>query len=321
MLLRALTLVTYSLITPVSAVAEGEGSPVRFCRLKAPLAIHAFVAESKKIFDKHKLSVLFTPVQQAKICLDEMRAGRIDAFIAAESVLNFQDPHEANFSIVARLTRGPYTTVVTNSLSSVEKLRGKMIGVLPGTASQLFVLMLLHDHHIPFQEVTFVPLQPAGWSSALIGGTIDAASAFEPFASVALKALGNKGYRLDGRYKSDGLLVLSRDFIKHHREEVMSLIESFKESERVISTSFNEAREIVAGQTGDRMDRIADNIKLFSFQVTLDHSSLSIMHENAELLSHLSSVDGKELKSYKYRDLFDPSLLIALDPSTVNNFK
>jgi sulfonate transport system substrate-binding protein len=309
-------LIGSALITETKA----DSKTIRFCRLKAPLAFHAYVAEEKKYFSKRGLAVEFQPVPQAKICLDAIAAGRVDAFIAAESVMNFADPVSANFSIAARTIRGPFDSLVTNKFSSVYELKGKRIGILPATASQLFILHLLKDTHQSFRDLSFVVLQPPSWSSALVGNMIDGASAFEPFATQAFKALGERANRIEGKYQPDGLLVISKQFIEKRRAEALKMLEAFIEAEHFITTNFDEAVAIVSQATSDPLERIRTLKKQFLYKVALDGSTLSLMQRNAVLLDEIAPSTEEKKALYNYKSLFDQTLLSEIERRRVIGF-
>lgn len=95
---------------------------------------------------------------------------------------------EGLYRIVARRSRG---------IATEADLKGKRIGTYPGTSAAFYLHKALQRANLTEKDVTIVTLSPQASADALIAGSIDAMSTWEPHSEHALRTLGNEAVLID----------------------------------------------------------------------------------------------------------------------------
>lgn len=90
---------------------------------------------------------------------------------------------EGLYRIVARRSRG---------IATEADLKGKRIGTYPGTSAAFYLHKSLQRANLTEKDVTIVTLSPQASEDALIAGSIDAMSMWEPHSERALRTLGDE---------------------------------------------------------------------------------------------------------------------------------
>jgi NitT/TauT family transport system substrate-binding protein len=74
-----------------------------------------------------------------------------------------------------------------SSITKVEDLRGKKVGIFPGPSTLLFFSLVMKKHGLdPKKDVTLIELPPGNQIQALVGGQVNALSTLEPIATQAV---------------------------------------------------------------------------------------------------------------------------------------
>jgi len=90
---------------------------------------------------------------------------------------------EGLYRVVARRSRG---------IATEADLKGKRIGTYPGTSAAFYLHKTLQRANLTEKDVTIVTLSPQASEDALIAGSIDAMSMWEPHSERALRTLGDE---------------------------------------------------------------------------------------------------------------------------------
>lgn len=90
---------------------------------------------------------------------------------------------EGIYRIVARRSRG---------IAAEADLKGKRVGTYPGTSAAFYLHKALQRANLTEKDVTIVTLSPQASEDALIAGSIDAMSTWEPHSERALRKLGDE---------------------------------------------------------------------------------------------------------------------------------
>jgi sulfonate transport system substrate-binding protein len=123
--------------------------------------------------------------------LEALAAGAIDLRGSAAAPLIFAVAAGAQIKAVAALhldgSRAMDAILVLpdSALRGINDLRGKKIGTNKGSVGHHLVLAALEREHIPFDAVSISFLLPADARAALLSGSVDAWSTWDPYVSIA----------------------------------------------------------------------------------------------------------------------------------------
>ena len=123
--------------------------------------------------------------------LEALAAGAIDLRGSAAAPLIFAAAAGAPLkAVIAMRTEGPRESVAIlvlpdSPIHGVADLRGRRIGTNKGSVGHHLVLAALEREKIPAGEVSIQYLLPADAKAALLGGSVDAWSTWDPYVSIA----------------------------------------------------------------------------------------------------------------------------------------
>ncbi|MFI5118373.1 MAG: ABC transporter substrate-binding protein, partial [Terriglobales bacterium] len=135
-------------------------------------------------------------------------------------------------------------------LHDVKGLRGKKIGVFPGTAPSHMLSAFFKKHGVDPARVTMVQLPPQAQISSLESGAVDALFAYEP---VTTTALVHGGYRqLFGSVYADllnpcpiGAGVISREFERKHPQAAAGAVRALQQGVDYMAAHRAESRVLL----------------------------------------------------------------------------
>ena len=151
-------------------------------------------------------------------------------------------------------------------------LKGKKVGIAPGSSTWFQFTGKLQDLGIPYDSFTPVNIQGAGsnFLIALKRSDIDVALTWEPFESEPI--VEGYGYwpKLDYSDSTSvgsetGMIAVTKPFLDANADAIRLLLWAFLKSEGVLRESKAKFSEVVARYTGASAavsDRIAEKIKL-----------------------------------------------------------
>jgi NitT/TauT family transport system substrate-binding protein len=241
-----------------------------------------FIAQENNLFQQQRLTVKTVSFSSSNDLVNALVAGQADVLPAVSLVplIHLEIQHPGKFRVFSHSRMRPENmlyriTVKQNSpIKTVQNLRGKKLGLIPGTSAIKLLGAFFRKHGMNPREVTYVQLPPAAQLSSLESGAVDALLAYEPLAGI-----------LPGRYRSVftsvyadlvnpcplGVSVIARDFERQHPElaerttrvflQAVSLMTSKPEQAQALLPKFtkmapeNAARVNVADITlSDRVD-------------------------------------------------------------------
>jgi NitT/TauT family transport system substrate-binding protein len=152
---------------------------------------HMFTAKEKGFFGDEGLNVELKPFVSANLLADALLSGQIQATgltnLQVGLTIEQKQPGEIVFGQF--LVWGPkafpdYIIVPVNSaITSISQLRGKTLGLHPGSAVRAFARTVLEKSGVQSNEVKSLELEPAIMQSALIAGRVDALYCMDPVAT------------------------------------------------------------------------------------------------------------------------------------------
>jgi ABC-type nitrate/sulfonate/bicarbonate transport system substrate-binding protein len=123
--------------------------------------------------------------------------------------------------IVGLVQQGP-CSLIARAMIPLPGLRGRRIGYARGSNAHYTLLRVLRDHGLHPEDVRLVPLEVMEMADALAAGRIDAFSAWEPAATLAL--LDHPDFEVLARTEARGFLYFSRAFYERRPAVVRALV-------------------------------------------------------------------------------------------------
>jgi NitT/TauT family transport system substrate-binding protein len=281
-----------------------------------------WVAKDMRLFEKYGLDVKLVHITAGSTSINALLTGDVDMVITTSSATIAAAARGAPVAIIATSGAPAYKLVALPSITSVQQLKGKIIGSsLLGAGSDFALRKLLPKIGLmPGKDVSILP---TGLSESIkrillmFQGKIDATLA----TSDNVMQLELKGQKLsvladlkeNGVYVSGTDIATTRQFLKEHPEKVKAFLKAFSDG---IWTGRNN-RDIV-----DRVYRKylkIDDPRLLesmyktyflSGQIPLKpYPQVQAIQSDLEYLS----LSNPDLKGKKPEDLIDPTPLQELE--------
>jgi sulfonate transport system substrate-binding protein len=307
------------IITFLLPTYQTYAEPLRICRPNNMVSALGYTAEQYGFFSKHGIETDFQTSTNGKICLDSVIAGRSDIAFTAEGPLVYMAHQKPAIKVLARLGQVGETGLALSVNSENTGLKGKKIGVLPGTVSLILMDKVLKSAGLNVSDVSLVSLQAPAMPVAFASGMVDAISIWEPWLTQGRRMLKSPSVVL-GRepslYKWDTLLIASDKSVHSKREQIEKFLLAIKDASDYIHSNPPELKKVLAESLAMPVDILDENWKLYTFTIDLNRQSIQLMQEDEQILRQLTPRQfPAELTDYSV--FFDPSVLRAIIPEAV----
>lgn len=232
--------------------------PQKFIVGYQPTALYLphFIAAERGFFKEQGLDVQLQEFQSANEMAQAFVAGHINATgmssITVLAQLEASRPGLFKMYLFETLTRKHHPDFLIvrkgSGIKSLADLKGKKLGVHPGTTMRTYARMILSRYLNPDSDVTIIELSPAIQVQAIAAGQVDALLGLEPMPTIAV----NKGLAevlVAGplaRYVHEPLLagsgIISTHFLKRNPDIVKRFIKALEKSLDFIQKNPKEAR-------------------------------------------------------------------------------
>ena len=309
-------------------LATGTSKPqkleqsVTFCRMNSMVSALLFVAETKGYFKDQALNVNFEKTTNAKICQDMLIAGNADYMTVADGPLTYLGASNPPIKILAMLQSNPETSVFARKdrgISVFRDLKGKRMAYLPGTVSYFFLTRMMKKHGLGRADIHLTAMQPPTMSAALIGGSLDAMTIWEPWGSQAMRQLPNNviNFTDPDIYQLEVFFVGRDEAIKANPEIPTRILHALIEAEKFIKENDEEAFAILSNAIAFEPEAFKKLWKHYKHKVRIDSHPITLMEENFALLKE-DDANFKEAPIPNFQSFVEPSFLRAIDQSRVN---
>lgn len=236
-----------------------------------------FVAKDLGIYEKHELKVEGVSFTSTAQMMQALVSGQIDATAAgsieviAETELNSPNSIRV-FNTLVFNKANPFFSIIipiNSKINSIKDLKGKSIGVLPGTTSVTFLKSCVSNFFSP-DSMRIEQLELRIQLQALSLGQVDALYTVDPIVSLAInKNIGKiliKGpentYIMNPM--ATGGSIVSVKFFNEKRNAALKFINAMDETIDIMRTDELNTRKIVAKNTN--LDQnIAATISLIDY--------------------------------------------------------
>lgn len=268
-----------------------------------------FVAKEKGIFDKYNIVVEGITFSSTNQMMQALVLGQIDAtaagsieVIAANEIKNPNSLKIYN-TLLFNKENAFFSIVVPedSKINSISDLKGKKIGVLPGSTTMAF-LKAICNKFFSADSIKIIQLEPRVQLQALTLKQVDALYTVDPIVTLSqIKNLGRtliKGpeniYLLDPMATGGG--VISYAFYEKNKNISEKFIDAMNETIDYMRANELEIRQIVAKYTNLEKD-VADRINLINYW-KLDETNFDDVQKYLDFL-YSEEIINKKIESEK----------------------
>ncbi|MEJ0062029.1 MAG: NrtA/SsuA/CpmA family ABC transporter substrate-binding protein [Alphaproteobacteria bacterium] len=309
----------FLLFLPASVSAADK--PITFCRPDNLVALLGYVAEENGYFKEEGIAPVFLTATNAKICQDNLVAGKGDMMFGGEGPFTYLGFRAHPLLLVAQLGTNPETAVFARAdagIAAESDLKGKRIGYLPGTVSALYLARLMEKLKLTADDVKLTAMQPPVMPQALRGGMIDAFVMWEPWGDAALKQLGGKAIRLrdPALYNYASVFSVTAAIAQNDPAAVRAVLRALLKAEIFVKDHPAETMRIAAKAVRFDAAVIEKYWPDYDNRITLNPSLTALLEKNARYIIR-DDPNFKDKAVPDFRPFIDPSFLRAVAPDRV----
>jgi len=286
-----------------------------------PYSLLVAVAAERRLFEAEGLEVTIIPFGYGKETLEAVISGKADLGITSDTALMFAALREEQVSILAEIcsSRHELGVIALRELNirKPRDLKGKSVGITPGSVSEFFLDSLLTLNGMERGEIGIVHLKPNQMLSAIRSGEVDAVAVWNPELSEIRKVMGEKGITFFEETAHPFLMLLhgTKDFVRHRPATAAKLLRALIAAEAFVRANPGEAVRIVSTATGMEQKDLTERWNGFNFAVTLDQELVINLEDQARWAIRSGLTRARSVPNFL--DFIDASPLTRIRPRAV----
>jgi ABC-type nitrate/sulfonate/bicarbonate transport system substrate-binding protein len=321
---RAWRAFAFGMLCSALPLLAGAADELRIAVSTVPLSTPFFVAEERGLFAAEGIRPRILSCTGGYICLAQALDGKADLATASDLPVMFNSFERQDYAVLASfVTNANDVKLVarkTSTITEPKDLRGKRIGVVYGSSSHYFLDTFLLLNGLDSSAVQAVGLQPEEMHEAIKDRRVDAIAIWEPYAYLALKALGTDAHVLSGlrTYRLSFNLVGLKSVIAERQDEIVKVLRALDHAVAFIRANPGAAQESLKQRLGMDQDFIDWIWRDHAFSLALEQSLVVTLENEARWAIRGGHRRGKVPD---YLDLIDPKPLSAVRPGAVSIVK
>lgn len=303
------------------AVLSDARQPVTFCRPNNMVSAILYIAEAKDFLKLQGIEAKFETTTNAKICQDMLVSRSADYMTGADGPWTYLAASNPPLKILAMLQRNPETSIFArkdSGIKSFQDLKGKKVAYLPGTVSYFFLGRVLQKYGLSKGDLKLTAMQPPTMPAALIGGSIDAFSMWEPWGAQAQAGLEANFINLvdTDLYQYEAFLTGHADALSAHPQVPGKILRALIQAEDFIHTNDQEAFDILSKAIRFDAEAFKRLWPQYSHRLRLEDGPLKLMEDNFRLLKQ-DDENFKDVPIPNFRSFVDSKFLESVAPERV----
>ncbi len=265
---------------------SGKSEKLRIGIYPDTISALIYIGQQQGMFKRHGLDISFENYQAGAFAVDGLMAGKVDVATAADYVLAIQGFKREDLRGVSAISSFQSHEMVgrkDRGIGKPDDLRGKVVGVAKGTATEFFLSSFLSLNNINSKEVHVIDLKPSEMITALSEGKIDAAGCFPPFTDKMKGNLAQNAisWPLQGGQDCYFLLITNDELIKTRPKVITGLLKGILDAETFVKKNEREAQKIVEHTLNLGHEIVSSTWSKTRFRVGLDQNLLTLMEDEA----------------------------------------
>jgi ABC-type nitrate/sulfonate/bicarbonate transport system substrate-binding protein len=281
----------------------------------------ALIAYEKGYFKDEGLDVKISYLESGRYCLDALVSNSTDfATIVEPNIAYFGFTGNKSVIDIASIVSSTSSGIIalkSRGINKPEDLKGKMLAFSPGTTSDIFANRFIEKHGLTQKDVKMQKIQPLAISGAILSGSVDAASTWDPHIYNISKSLGSNAivFRDPDAYTGYLTVAVRKEWAYKNKETVISFLKALKKAEIFANKNKDEAQSIVSKMINLDIDVVRATWALHLMEVKLDKGVLihAVTSQGKWINQTMDDYKGKPVPDYT--EYFDSTFLETINSS------
>jgi NitT/TauT family transport system substrate-binding protein len=216
-----------------------------------------WIAQARRYFLEQGLDINMKLYESGHLAIRDLLEGSVDLATATEFATARRCLERPNLRIVSILDAAKDQQLVArrdHGITRASELRNKRIGIARGTSSDYYLHIFLVLQKIRAHDVEVVDLMPSEQVKAIANRDVDAIMVWEPFATMAIDALGTNAVSWPAQSGEDEywLLLSTDEIVKKRSPAIERFLSALAWAEDFIRNNETEAMQLMGQQLGAR---------------------------------------------------------------------
>jgi len=285
-------------------VAANEKKTVRVAMSITPLSSPLIIAQAKGFFKEFGLNIDIKQVKGGHLAFKSLMAGEVDIATSSEAVVMFNSFKRNDFSLFCTFVTSDNDVKILarsdSGINTISDFKGKKIGTILGTSAHFFLSQSLLISGVSEGEVKVFNLKPHEAKKTLASKKLDAIVAWEPYAYLAKKELGDKVKIIehDRVYIETFNAITLRQYADRNTDKLSRFTQALIKATDYIKQHNEESQHIVANVLNKDLDVIKNTWSDYTFSVGLNQWLLTSMEAEARWAIEHKFLSVKDIPNY-----------------------
>lgn len=281
-----------------TSTSDSSAEPIKLAVYPLPSPYFEYAMESLELFTKNNANVELVEFAQYSDVIQALDSGSVDASIMGitEAVTPIANGLDLDIVLMTDYSAGMDGIVAAPGINSVKDLKGKTIATNIGTMNHMLLLTALEQAGLSESDVNITNMSEGDATAALVGGSIDAASIFDPQMSKAAKESGGKvifsSKDLPGELSD--VLIIKDSIVKDRADEVQGIVDAWYQVQDKYNKDSDSVVDLISPKaelTNDEFYSLLDGIDI----ATKDYNK-EVFANNGEKMTSLVTKVANFLK-------------------------
>jgi NitT/TauT family transport system substrate-binding protein len=276
-----------------------------------------YVAQEGGIFKRNGLDVQVNTGPSGSAMVAYLVGNQVNAAYGAEQAGITAHNVDKNVVIVAEGTTllRWFSIVGSKNVNSLDDLKGKRVGIAPGTGSEVFWLEAVKHLKLNKADYTIVNVEAPEMVAALERGNVDGFAVWEPWPTRAVMSV--KGAKIvrdsQGIFTGRNFIYMNRGWIEKNRDTAERFMKSMAEANDLVNNHREEAVQMVSRFLKLPVELTRELMPKLAFPLALTNESVGNVNIAMDQLIKL----GKMQKPLDLGEYIYPDLLRKVRPANV----
>jgi ABC-type nitrate/sulfonate/bicarbonate transport system substrate-binding protein len=308
-----------ALVVAVAAVPGAGQNPAKMVIATGvdPAFSQFYVAHEAGIFKKNGLDVQVNTGPSGSGMVAFLVGNQVNAAYGAEQAGITAHNVDKNVVIVAEGTTllRWFSIVGSKNVNSLDDLKGKRLGIAPGTGSEVFWLEVVKHLKLNQADYTIVNVEAPEMVAALERGNVDGFAVWEPWPTRALMSI--KGAKIvrdsQGIFTGRNFIYMNRGWIEKNRDAADRFMQSIAEANDIVNNHREDAVQMVSKFLKLPVEITRELMPKLAFPLALTNESVGNVNIAMDQLIKM----GKLKQPLDLREYVYPDLLRKVRPASV----